>query len=245
VETVGAGVTAWAVGDEVFGSVGKMYFGEGTLAELTTMSEATVARKPASIEHADAAAIPVAGVTALMMVDALAISEGDVVVAIGATGGVGSYFVQLAAKRGARVVAVSRAENADYARRLGAVDVIDYRDGDLVESVRSRYPDGIDSVADMHGGGDVLGRLAEHVRSGGHVTSAVGSADIEALAQRGIEATNIVGMVTTARLEELVGMLERGVIVSPELHPFPLADVGKAIELLGTGHVRGKIVVLP
>src|SRR6266567_1566092 len=96
VEAVGEGIEAWRVGDEVFGSVGKMYLGEGTLAEFAAMSAGTVARKPASVDHRAAAAIPVAGVTALLMADALHLSEGDVVVAIGASGGVGSYFVQLA-----------------------------------------------------------------------------------------------------------------------------------------------------
>jgi NADPH:quinone reductase len=127
VEALGEGVTGWSIGEEVFGSVGKTSLGEGTLAELATMSTGTVARKPASLDHADAAAIPVAGVTALTMVEAASVSEGDVVMAIGATGGVGSYLVQLAGKRGARVLAVSSAANAEYARKLGATDVIDPR----------------------------------------------------------------------------------------------------------------------
>src|SRR5436190_2323269 len=102
VDAVGAGVTDWAVGDDAFGSVGKSYFGEGTLAEFTTMSTATVGHKLAALEHTAAAAIPVAGVTALNMVDALLPRDGDIVVAFGATGGVGSYFVQLATRLGAR-----------------------------------------------------------------------------------------------------------------------------------------------
>src|SRR5712691_875520 len=82
VDALGPGVDAWTVGDEVFGSVGKMYLGEGTLAEFATMSAGTVARKPPSIDHAAAAAAPVAGVTALVMADALAIRDGDVVVVV-------------------------------------------------------------------------------------------------------------------------------------------------------------------
>jgi NADPH2:quinone reductase len=94
VNTLGEGVEGWKVGDEVFGSVGKMQLGEGTLAEFVTMSSGTVARKPASPEHTVAATLPVAGVTALMTADALRPNEGQIVVAVGATGGVGSYFVQ-------------------------------------------------------------------------------------------------------------------------------------------------------
>jgi NADPH2:quinone reductase len=243
VDAFGAGVNAWPVGDEVFGSVGKRHLGEGTLAEFVTMSTGTIARKPSTLEHTIAAAIPTAGVTALIMADALAIVEGHTVVAVGATGGVGSYFVQLAAQRGARVVAVSRGENSDYARRLGAGDAIDYTAGDIAEAVRSRYPGGIDAIADMHGDKEGLARLAEQVRSGGHVASAVGAADLEALRAKGIDATNVVGLVTTESLETLSSMLEAGEIAAPEIRKFPLADAGDALAILATGHVRGKIAV--
>jgi NADPH:quinone reductase len=244
VEALGEGVTGWSIGDEAFGSVGKMYFGEGTLAEFATMSIGTIAGKPESVEHAAAAAVPVAGATALTMVETVSVSDGDVVVAIGATGGVGSYLVQLAAKRGARVLAVSSAANAEYARSLGAAEVIDYVAGDIVEDVRSLAPDGVDVIAEMHGGDDTT-RIAEVVRSGGRVVSAVGGADEEMLTARGIEAANVSGNVATEPLERLVNMLERGEIVSPEIRSFPLADAAAAFEQVGSGHTRGKIVVVP
>jgi len=169
--------------------------------------------------------------------------EGHTVVAVGATGGVGTYFVQLAAKRGARVVAVCSGENADYARRLGAEDVIDYTSGDVADAVRSRYPDGIDAIADMHGDKDGLTRLAGQVRSGGHVASAVGAADAEALGGRGVEGANIQGRVTTESLEALSHMLAGGEIVAPEIRSFPLAEAADALAAVATSHVRGKIVV--
>jgi NADPH:quinone reductase-like Zn-dependent oxidoreductase len=243
VDAIGSGVSAWSVGDDVFGSVGKGYLGEGTLAEFVTMSAGTIARKPSTLEHATAAAIPTAGVTALIMADALAIGEGQTVVAVGATGGVGSYFVQLAARRGARVVVVCGGENADYARRLGAADVVDYTSGDIAEAVRSKYPNGIDAIADMHGDKEGLARLAEQVRSGGHVASAVGAADAEAFGGRGIEATNVMGRVTTGSLEALLGMFEAGEIAAPEIRSFSLAQAGDAMAAVATHHVRGKIVV--
>ena len=244
VEAIGDGVTDWSIGDDVFGSVGKKHLGEGTFGELATMSTGTIARKPASISHADAAAIPVAGVTALTMVDGASVSDGEVVVAIGATGGVGSYLVQLAASRGARVLAISSAENADYARKLGAAEVIDYDAGDVVEAVRSLAPDGVDVIAEMHGGDDTA-RLAELVRSGGRVVSAVGGADEETLKARGIDAVNVMGRVATAPLETLAGMLDRGEIVGPELRTFPLGEAGEAFAQVGSGHTRGKIVIVP
>jgi NADPH:quinone reductase-like Zn-dependent oxidoreductase len=243
VDAVGADVTGLSVGDEVFGSIGKMVLGEGTLAEFVTMSAGTIASRPGSLEHTAAASIPTAGVTALITADALGIGDGQTVVAVGATGGVGSYFVQLAARRGAQVVAVCRGENAEYARRLGAADVIDYAAEDVVEAVRSRYPDGIDAIADMHGDKESLARLAEQVRPGGRVASAVGAADAEALAARGIEATNVMGLVTTGSLETLKSMVEAGEITIPEIRSLSLTDAGEALAAVATGHVRGKIVV--
>jgi NADPH:quinone reductase len=243
VDALGEGVEDYAVGEDVFGSVGKMHLGEGTLAEFVTVSVGTVGRRPSSLDHTVAAAIPTAGVTALNMTDALELSQGQTVVAVGATGGVGSYFVQLAARRGARVVAICSGVNADYARRLGAADVIDYAAGDVVDAVRSRYPDGIVAVADMHGDAEQLAELTEHVSSGGHVASVVGATDIEALGARGVEATNVTGQVTTASLDALSGMLVAGEIVAPEIRTYPFADGGEALVAVGTGHVRGKVVV--
>lgn len=243
VEALGEGVTDWSIGDEAFGSAGKMYLGEGTLAEFATMSIGTIARKPASVEHAEAAAVPVAGATALTLVEAASVSDDDVVVAIGATGGVGSYLVQLAARRGARVLAVCSAANAEYARKLGATDVIDYGAGDVVDAVRSAAPEGVDVIAEMHRGDDTAD-LVELVHSGGRVVSAVGGAD-EALSSRGIEAVNVMGRVTTDSLATLAGMLERGEIQSPEIRSFPLAEAAQAFGQVGSGHTRGKVVVVP
>ena len=244
VDAVGPSVTEYAEGDDVFGSMGKPYQGEGSFADLAVMSTATIARKPASLDHTDAAAIPVAGVTAKTMVEAAAVKDGETVVVIGATGGVGSYFVQLAALRGARViVAVSRGENADYARSLGATDVIDYTTEDVVEAVRSRHADGIDVIANMHRDHELVARLAESVRSGGRVVSATGGVDAESLAGRGIEGVNVMGKVNTASLGELADLFERKEIVSPEIKTFALDQANEAFEQVASGHTRGKIVV--
>jgi NADPH:quinone reductase len=245
VDAVGAGVEGFALGDEVFGSTGMRYLGGGTLAEYATMSVATITHKPASVDHATASGIPVAGGTGLILVDALNIEKGNVVVAVGATGGVGSFVVQLAALRGAHVVAVCSAPNAEYARKLGAVDVLDYGTGDPADLIRAAYPDGIDAIADMHGDKESVTRLAELVHEGGHVASAAGGADAEALGARGIEGTNVQGRVTSDLLANLAGLLDEGQIVAPELHPYPLSDSAKALEDVGSLHTRGKIFVLP
>ena len=243
VEALGEGFDAWKIGDDVFGAVGKMYMGEGTVAEFATMSAGTVARRPSSMDHSLAAAIPTAGVTALMMADALKLAQGDVVVAVGATGGVGSFFTQLASARGARVVAICSGQKADYAHRLGAAEVIDYMKGDVAAGVRSIQPGGIDAIAVMHGDAQSISGLVDQLRPGGRVVSAVGSADVEALAGRGFEGTNVNGMVATAALDELAGMLERKGLLAPDIHAFSLKDAAEAYAEVATGHVRGKVVV--
>ena len=135
------------------------------------------------------------------------------------------------------------AENADYARSLGAVDAIDYTAGDVVDAVRSGYPDGIDAVADMHGDAEQIAKLSALIPKGGHMASAVGAADVESLAARGIEATNVNGLVTTARLDTLLDLIAAGSVVAPEIHPHALADAAEALATVGSSHVRGKIVV--
>jgi NADPH2:quinone reductase len=243
VEAIGLGVDGWATGDEVFGAVGKMYFGEGTYAEFATMSAGTVTRKPASIDHAQAAAVPTAGVTAQTLLAAVAPQENEVILAIGAAGGVGSYLVQLAANLRAHVVAVCRGENADYVRGLGVADVIDYTAGDVGESLHSRYPEGIDAIVDMVGNKEALTLLSGQLRPGGRVASAVGAVDEEALAHRGVKGANTMTVVTTERLAALAKALGEGALGSPQIQGLSLADSGQALTQIGSSHVRGKLVL--
>ena len=95
----------------------------------------------------------------------------------------------------------------------------------------------------MHGDKEGLTRLAEQVRSGGHVASVVGAVDAEALGSRGIEATNVQGRVTKASLEALSSLMVAGEIAAPEIRTFSLADAGEALAAVASHHVRGKIVV--
>src|ERR1700674_1680774 len=103
VDAVGPNAEGFSIGDRVFGVTGKMYFGEGTLAELTTATTGTIAKRAASLGDTEAAALPLAGVSALACVDAVDPKPRDAVVIIGASGGIGSYAIQLASERGTHV----------------------------------------------------------------------------------------------------------------------------------------------
>lgn len=243
VEDVGSGVTGFvAKGEEVYGVSVKSFLGEGTFAELATFAPDGLSAKPPSVEHVEAAGLPHTGLTALTAMDEIGPRDGDVVLVVGATGGVGSSVTQLAAARGARVIAVASAERADYARELGASETIDYAKGDLVELVRSVQPDGVDALVDLYSDGPALARLSEIVRPGGKVLSASGAADLELLAQRGLRGGNI-NRAGPERLPELTRLLEEKQLQAPVIEVFPLERAGDALEQMQSRHVRGKLVI--
>src|SRR5207253_1567859 len=154
-----------------FGAVGKPYFGEGTFAEYVTAAAALAAKRPAALAPEVAAALPTAGGTGLAAIDALGATSGDPVAVIGAAGGVGSFAVQLGALRGFRVIAVTRAEHADYVRSLGASDVIDYTTGNLTAQLQAKAPAGLAGIVDLFHDAQALLALAPAVREGGTIAT--------------------------------------------------------------------------
>ena len=134
--------------------------GAGTLAEYAIATAATLARTPDSLSDTEAAAFPVAGVSGLMCVNAVDPSPDDAVLVIGAGGGVGSFAVQVAAARGAHVVAVTSADKAEYVRALGAAEIIDRTAGDLVTSARALRPEGYAGIIDTASDAAGLAQLA-------------------------------------------------------------------------------------
>src|SRR6267142_3342373 len=243
VDKIGAGVQGFAVGDSVFGVTGRMVLGEGTLAELTTASTGTIAKRPASLSEIEAAALPLAGVSALQSVEAVAPKPNDVVVIVGASGGIGSYAVQLAALNGARVIGVTSKGKTDYVKSLGADEVIDRTAGDVVEMLKARHPNGVAAIIDTGSDAAGLARLSEAVRKGGTVTSMKGAAAIEDLAKRGIKGVNVGTQMTTDRLVHLARLTADGKLRAPHIQTFPLERAGDSYDLIGQPAHLGKLVV--
>jgi len=241
VDAIGANVNEFAVGDAVFGVTGKMLFGEGTLAELTTASTATIAKRPTTLSEIEAAALPLAGVSALMSVEAAAPKPDDTVVIVGASGGIGSYAIQLAAARGAHVLGVTSKANVEYVKSLGAAEVVDREAGDVLEALKSAHHDGVAAIIDTGSDGPSLARLSEAVRKGGTVVSMKGAAAVDDLAKRGIKGVNVQTQVTTTRLEHLADLAAQGKLKAPRIRTFPLEQAGDAFKLLGNS--GGKLVV--
>jgi NADPH2:quinone reductase len=245
VEAVGSARTDVAVGDEVLGFVTSMPpLHDGTYAEVIAGASGLVlAHKLAGLSFETAAAIPLAGVTALDAVDAIDIGPGDTVVVAGATGGVGSIAVQLAAQRGATVVATARPGDEDtFVRALGASATVDYSTGGVAEAIRALYPDGVTALIDTVNRGEAFAPMAALVRSGGRVATTQVTADVEALAARNVRATNVMGGPTPEKLSSLAERVAEGTLRVEIQATYPLADAADAFAAFTAG-TRGQLVV--
>ena len=239
VERVGSAVTRYRPGDEVFGfrpSAGERV---GLWAELIALPEdhGFLAAKPSRLDFAQAGAAPLGAVTALAALDPLGVSEGDAVLIIGGSGGVGSFAVQLAAGRGAEVIVPGLAEDEDYLRDLGATEVVD-RDGDVVAAVRERRPDGVDALIDMvTRAPEDFDSLAAALRPDGRGASPLHAAG-EAPGR-----FNVMGSSDPARMRPLAQLLDSGALRVPIQRTYLLSRAGEAVaDFLGS-HVQGKLAI--
>ena len=239
VEAVGDGVEGIAVGDEVFGGVGRMVFGEGSWAEYVTANAALAHRRPDGLSPEAAAAIPIAGGTAIALLDAADVGTDQVVLIVGAAGGVGSYALQLAALVGARVIAATRPANADYVRTLGATDVVDST-GDIVAQVRALAPEGVDALIDTYHDAATLATLAPIVRRNGWIVSPRAQGLGEALTGLPVQGAHV--SAALGRAGEIADLVARGEILIP-VRTLPLEEGGKALAAIGSAGVHGKLVL--
>jgi NADPH:quinone reductase-like Zn-dependent oxidoreductase len=222
----------------------KPVIGDGTYAEYVGAPAPIVARKPVTVGFAEASALPTPGLTAMDLVDAVDTREGETILIVGATGGVGSYATQLMARRGAHVIATARRTNEALVRKLGAAETIDHTTEDIVDAVRMAHPGGIDAVIDVASDREALGRISTLVNEGGRLASSVYAADVEGLTRRGIGATNVSMQPESWRLDKLSRMVDSGELSVRLDRTFPLEKAPQALEEMRTGHIRGKIVLL-
>jgi NADPH:quinone reductase-like Zn-dependent oxidoreductase len=241
VEQVGADVGGYSVGDEVFGFVRKPTLQEGTWADYVVVPEDMfVARKPKSYDVVAAGSLPLAGAAALALVDAVAPAPGDVILVVGASGGVGGYAVQLAAKRGARVIATGTSQDEQRLRDLGASETIDFTTEDVGAVVRERHAGGIQGLIDVANFGDAFAAMAEVVADGGRAASTLGAAEVESLAARNVAATNVMASPDPATLARLAGHADAGDITVSIDSVHSLEDTDAALGRFAAGK-RGKI----
>lgn len=240
VEAVGPGVDEFAVGDEVFGEVGKAYAGEGSFAQYVTVAADLAVRRPGGLGPEQAAALPRAAGTALAAVDALAVTSGDTIAIIGAAGGVGSFATQLAARRGINVIAVTKGQHGDYVRGLGAADVVDYSTSDVAEQLRAKAPDGLDAIIDLFNDAQAAAALASLVKPGGRIVSPIARGIDQALADRPVSGHLV--SAAPERAPELAELVTSGMLSVP-VEVLPLDAAAEALDRQASKDVRGKLVL--
>ena len=238
---IGPNVTRFGVGSAVYGA----FWLAGAFAEYVRVPtmRAAVAQKPATLDFAQAAVLPTPALAAMKALRAVTITTGDTLLIVGATGGVGSYAVQMAARCGARVIATARPDAEAYVRKLWAVEVIDYTQRDPVAAVKAAHPQGIDALIDVISDRTVLPHMAEMLRAGGRLATTTHSADEATLAARGICATNVDVFGTTGGLDDVARFIDAGGVTVPLEHTFPLEATADALAAMQAGHMRGKLVL--
>jgi NADPH:quinone reductase-like Zn-dependent oxidoreductase len=232
-EAIGSGVTNVKTGEAVYGNCPF-----GAYAKFVAAPAKTIAPKPSKLSYLDAASVPVAAMTAWQgLFDHGRLERGQTVLIHAAAGGVGSFAVQLAHWKGAKVLATASADHADYVRSLGADQAIDYK-ATKFESVAKD----VDLVLDLVGG-ETQARSLEVVKLGGYLVSTVMPPPQDQAARRNVHATMFSMQASTDGLVQLGELLDAGKIKPNVAKTYPLAQARDAWQHVLSGHTRGKIVL--
>lgn len=247
VSATGKGVSKYHEGERVFGIARD----HGAYAEYTIVPQddrfQPIAKIPDDVGDADAAALPTAGLTALAALDLLGVQKDTIVVVLAATGGVGSFAVQMARDRGARVVGTARRANEQLARSLGIEEFVAYDEQNVAEAIRAAHPLGVNAILDLVNAPEAIGAMAATLKKGGKIVSTIGAADVKWFSERGLVAVNMDMKQTPASshegLRELLKMLERGAIRVMIGGERSLADAAAALDESKSGSVNGKLIL--
>jgi NADPH:quinone reductase-like Zn-dependent oxidoreductase len=246
VEAIGQGVTEFSVGDEVFGQ------GAGSCAEYVSAHHGRLAHKPDALSFEAAAAVPIAGVTALQgLRDKGQLQEGQSVLVNGAAGGVGTFAVQIARALGGEVTGVCSTRNVDLVRSLGAAHVVDHTSEDFASGT-TRYDFILDAVgnrslSDLRRALTKTGTLRLVGGVGGPVLGPMGLWLRSLLVSRfvGQRLAPVGANVTSEDLLALNGLIEEGRVTPVIDRTYALVDAAAAVRYLEAGHARGKVIVTP
>ncbi|MEV4925226.1 NADP-dependent oxidoreductase [Streptomyces roseoverticillatus] len=239
VEAVGDGVTLYAPGDEVYG-MPRFPHPAGAYAEYVAAPSRHFAPKPQGLDHVQAAALPLAALTAWQaVVDTARVTEGQRVLIHAAAGGVGHLAVQIAKARGAYVIGTASAAKHDFLRSLGADELIDYREQDFAEELEN-----LDVVVESISG-DYPARSLRTLRPGGTLVSLLPLEEpvLGEARERGIRAVRMMVEPDLAGLQGISQLVEAGRLRTEIAAVLPLAEAAKAHELGETGRTSGKIVL--
>jgi NADPH:quinone reductase len=243
VEELGEGVTRFKRGDRVWTYARKPEVQGGTYADYLVVPEASVAKMPAKLLFEEAAAVPLAALTAWQaLFEAAGLEKGMTVLVHAAAGGVGHFAVQLARNAGATVYGTASSHNHAFVMEMGAAAALDYAREDFREALRRVCPEGVDVVLDAIGG-ETQWQSLDVLKPGGILVSIVGRPDVPAAAARGLRARSIFVRPDASQLEALAAEVERKRLRPHVEKIYPLAEAAAAQETNRAGHVRGKLVL--
>ena len=236
VESAGPAASKFKKGDAVFAFL-PLQRGGG-YAEYCIVDEAIAVAKPKSLTFVEAAAVPLAAMTAWQaMLDSGGLKEGQTVLIQGGSGGVGAFAVQIAKAKGARVIATASTPNQAFLKELGADVAIDYKTQKFEDIAKD-----VDVVLDTVGG-ETQKRSFDVLKEGGTLVSIVGGPDQNLAKEKGVNAKGILVRPNAAQLTEIAELIDAGKIKVTVSQVVPLQDAAKAHEQIETGHTRGKIVL--
>lgn len=244
VESVGYSARRFQVGDEVFAYCRRPVVQQGTYAEFITLPESYLVYKPNNLSFEEAASVPLAALTAYQSIFAAAnLQPDETLLVLGASGGVGSFAVQLAKAQGAKVIALASGKNHAYLSALGADVTLDYTQGDFREQLQSVVSEGVDVVYDCVGAETLL-KGYDCVKLGGRLVSILDpEGNAACIAARHIQYHYVFVEPHASQLAHIRQWIEAGKIKPHLSTVYPLADVAKAHAQISSFHTRGKIVL--
>ena len=237
VEELGEGVTGYEIGQEVYGMANAVK-GEGSYAEYTPVSVKQLVAKPKSVDFVTAAALPLAGSSAYQgIVDHIGARSGQKILIHGGAGGIGALAIQIAKNSGAYVATTVSTDDIEYAKQLGADEVIDYKTQDF-----SGSNVGYDAVFDTVGG-ETNKKSYPVLNRGGILVSMVDPFDEELVKETGINYIQQTTVTSVEMLNKIAEFVDSGKLKVNVDKVFPLDQAAEALEYLKTGHPRGKVVL--
>lgn len=239
----GKNISQFKKGDEVFAYCRKPLVKWGTYAEYVSFDGEHVALKPKNITFAQAAAIPLVGLTAWQaLFDFANLKAGEVVLIHAGAGGVGSLAIEFAKQAGAKVYTTASQENHGYVKKLGAHVPIDYRRDNFVDKVLSLEPQGIDVVLDCVGKQTLVDSF-KVLKSSGRIVSIVEQVDPKLIAKYKVQGGFVFVKPNGKQLALIADLIDQGKVFPPNIEETALTSAASAQEKIRQGHTRGKIVL--
>jgi len=244
VEETGHSVSRFSAGDEVYAYARRPKIQHGTFAEYISLPESYLAERPLNISMEEAGGIPLVGLTAYQSIfDFGELKEGQTLLVLGASGGVGTLAIQLAKSVGANVIGVASEANHEYMKSLGADQTIDYQDTHVGEAVKEAQPDGVDVIFHCSRG-DSFAQVMETdvLKDGGKVVSITNSKpDIS----DDIDFKYVFVEPNAEQLEHIAVLADSGEISLPVTETFTLYETGDVLKKVQSLHTRGKLIITP